>query len=262
MSNRKKEALWLITWMLMIVVVCSFVNIQPASVQHTPQERSAHLSMLGPFGLFTHGSGSGFYYRDGWLVTAAHVGQCGDSARITWKDGSSEISAKIVVSDKIDVAFIKVNKELSNVLTKTRKDIQVTREIRCISCPQYWKHVETKGYVFHKRTKHAGGPEHLTAYLDIQLGSSGGGVYQDDRLVGVISALILPQFHTVTMIVPADLVEDEFNRLVKGESNDNQVSKSSGEIEDEHDTLQVTPGGHEGSIKEAELQLLGTSAPN
>ena len=221
MKPRNKEGLWLLVWACMVFTVVSFVDVDSVVSYHSPQERSAHLSMLGPFGLFSNGGGSAAYYKDGWLVTAAHVGNCGESAIVTCNDGTKESSSKILISDKYDVAFIKVGKKLSNVHIKNRKQTKVTKEVICISCPQYWRHVKTKGYIFHKHTKYAGGPEYLTAYLDIQLGSSGGGVYQDGKMVGIVSALILPQFHAVTMVVPVDLIEEEFNRLVKGETNDN-----------------------------------------
>lgn len=136
------------------------------------------------------GLGSGVSIGNGMVVTAAHVVRGQKDVTVEAQDGKRYAARVLWESDASDIAMLSVPGAKLPVAKLACDDVRVGDEISAIGNPLGLKFVTSYGHISAKPQKIGDIDEVFTMDMTTVMGQSGGPVFSNGRIVGIISMVM------------------------------------------------------------------------
>ncbi len=140
--------------------------------------------------LVSDGLGSGVSIGNGMIVTAAHVVRGQKDVTVEAQDGKKYTARVLWSSDASDVAMLSVKDAKLPAAKLFCGDVRVGDEISAIGNPLGVKFVTSYGHVAAKAQKVGDIDEVFPMDMTTVMGQSGGPVFSNGRVVGIISMVM------------------------------------------------------------------------
>ena len=152
--------------------------------------------------------GAGFQITGEYIATAKHVVENCNSPVIMDSEGNKTVGIRIIDSPSQDISFIEVNRALTEnqVLSDFREG--ASKVVFTVGAPIDGL-VMSQGNYLGPQTNN--GTDYLRLRIPADHGNSGGPVFQDEKVVGLV--VLKSEIDSSIYAIKASQVQDEFNNI-------------------------------------------------